>query len=82
MTFVNITSKNKEENCLFSAQVYLNFSQFLQYHLSCILIKMSYSTSIKQIFSKNVRYKIDLMEWNNKMDLIALSQNSKFFFDV
>ncbi|XP_059616803.1 anaphase-promoting complex subunit 4 [Phlebotomus argentipes] len=38
---------------------------------------MSYSTSIKQIFSKNVRYKIDLMEWNNKMDLIALSQNNE-----
>ncbi|GAB0092712.1 Anaphase-promoting complex subunit 4 [Sergentomyia squamirostris] len=38
---------------------------------------MSFSTSIKQIFSKNIRYKIDLMEWSNKMDLIALSQNNE-----
>lgn len=34
---------------------------------------MAYTSSLKQILSLNVKNQVQLMEWSNKMDLIAAS---------
>lgn len=34
---------------------------------------MSTASAMKQISSRNVGFKIELMEWSDKMDLIAIS---------
>lgn len=36
---------------------------------------MSHMTAMKQIGARNMGYKIGIMEWSNKMDLIAISND-------
>lgn len=40
---------------------------------------MSHISSMKQIGSRNVGFRIGIMEWSNKMDLIAVSNDKGSF---
>lgn len=43
---------------------------------------MSNASAMKQISSRNVGFKIELMQWSDKMDLIAISTDKGLFFRI